>query len=128
MFLDHQRLSPFGNLIQSVLANMPLGYDSTLHKRPSDTTVPFTSAPHIGLTCRTPSDTTAPLALRKSAREKTSLGSGALREHARETTSSGEEDLVDQAVCSSAARAHYVENERLGRFERVYPLKGTSGR
>jgi len=29
-------------------------------------------------TCRTPSDTTAPLALRKSAREKTSLGSGVI--------------------------------------------------
>src|SRR5450756_1355250 len=32
----------------------------------------------IGKTCRTPSDTKAPLALRKSAREKTSLGSGGL--------------------------------------------------
>jgi hypothetical protein len=34
----------------------------------------------IGKTCRTPSDTKAPLALRKSAREKTSLGSGGIEQ------------------------------------------------
>ena len=29
-FLDHQKLSPPGNLIQSVLANTPLGYNNIL--------------------------------------------------------------------------------------------------
>ena len=55
-FLDHQLLSSFGDLIQSVLANMPLGYGSTLHKRPShwinmQNTLGYDSTPRIEKKC-----------------------------------------------------------------------------
>ncbi len=69
-------------------------------------------APCIGQTCRTPLDTTAPLALRKSAREKTSLGSGTtllvLEEHTQgETPLAWEKSargvsLPTDPICSSS--------------------------